>query len=241
MLRDNQCDVCGVVKLLRSTTLEPEYWRKRVCNRYRIDLREQRSNRRCQVRILAQRDRELHIARTHRLSVVPARSGVEMKRDRQRIRCPGPAVGEGRCKSCLPEYVERIANIGERLEYLLSNLSALGRDDQGWEQIICVRRCRYHKRSASGGPLLWLTIAGENSSQEDQRQGRTEAWQPCRREASSAATGTRTLGAGGDGSSRHRDCGWLQVILDEYRQRYIIAPHRPPHELRLEIGSARRD
>jgi hypothetical protein len=38
------------------------------------------------------------------------------------------------------------------------------------------------------------------------------------------------------GRFHHRVCESLQVVLDEYRQRYIIAPRGRSHE--LEIGPA---
>src|SRR5215212_7245144 len=92
MLGDDRQLIDDVVKLLGCVLLEEDDRGERIASGNGVDIGEQRRDRRSDLHVGEHLERVFHVGGGDSLSVVPARTRVEGKNNRERIRGPGPTL-----------------------------------------------------------------------------------------------------------------------------------------------------
>src|SRR6266853_2882816 len=141
----------GIQELRRRSRVKPEHGGKRIANRYGIDVRQLGAQSAAERRIFVDLESELHVSRGDTSTIVPLRPWIEVKRQRQRVAGPVPAVRERRAKSFFVPGVEVRADVSEVIVDLLGDLLRLRGDSERREKRpgIC-SRC-YNKCAACIG------------------------------------------------------------------------------------------
>src|SRR6267154_6324288 len=141
----------GVQELRRGSRMKPEHGREWIANGYGIDVRQLGAQSAAERGIFVERKSELHVSRGDTSTIVPLRPWIEVKRQRERVAGPVPAVRERRAKSFFVPGVKVRADVSEIIIKLLSDLLRLRGDAERREKRPRIRGRRYNQRASCIG------------------------------------------------------------------------------------------
>src|SRR5258705_13029643 len=138
----------GIQELRRRSRVKPEHGRERIANGYGIDVRQLAAQSAAERGIFVERESESNVSRGDTSTIVPLRPWIEVKRQRQRVAGPVPAVRERRAKSFFVPGVEVRADVSEIIIKLLGDLLRLRGNAERREKRPGIRGRCYDQRAS---------------------------------------------------------------------------------------------